>query len=43
MLLASQPLLGIFAGDQFVRDLAFLLEEPANVQALITRLENIRA
>jgi hypothetical protein len=39
ILLAAQPFLGLMTGDKLARDLAFLLEEPANVQQLIARLE----
>jgi hypothetical protein len=38
-LLASQPFVGWLTGDQVLRDLAALLEEPKNVERLIARLE----
>lgn len=39
VLLMAQPFLGMFAGDRFARDLAVFLDEPQNVQDLITYLE----
>jgi hypothetical protein len=40
MLLAAQPFLSFWWRDQDLRDLAFLLEDRANVDALIARLES---
>ena len=39
LLLAAQPFVGVLTGDAFARDLALLLEEPADVERLIRRLE----
>lgn len=39
LLFAAQPLVAWMAGDRLVRDLAFLLEDPGNVERLIARLE----
>ena len=39
MLLAAQPFVGLFAGDHLARDLAYLWEEPENIERLIARLE----
>jgi hypothetical protein len=38
-LLAAQPFLGVFTGDDFARDLALLFQDPAALQQLLTRLE----
>lgn len=38
-ILASQPFLGWLTGDRLLRDLAVFLEDPENVESLITRLE----
>ena len=39
LLLMAEPLLGIFVPDEKVRDLALLLEDRANVERLLQRLE----
>jgi len=39
LLLAAQPLLGVLTGDRLARELALLLEEPANVELLVARLQ----
>ena len=38
-MLAAQPFVGVFTGDQFAHDLALLLEDPQNIEQLVTRLE----
>lgn len=40
-LLAAEPFLSLLAGKRRSRDLALLLEEPANVERLIARLEEM--
>lgn len=39
LLFASQPFVSGFTGDRLIHDLAYLLEEPENVERLIRRLE----
>ncbi len=39
LLLAAQPFLGMFSADALARDLILFLDEPQNVQDLITYLE----
>lgn len=38
-LIAAQPFLGVFTGDEFARDMALLLDDPASVERLLNRLE----
>ena len=40
-LLFFQPLLGVMAGDDVVRDYAALLEDPTGVEHLLERLEQV--
>ncbi len=40
LLLFAQPVTGFFAIEALTRDLAFLLEEPENIERLIERLES---
>jgi hypothetical protein len=40
-LLFAQPLLGLFVGDGRALDLAMLLEDPASVELLIRRIEQV--
>ncbi len=39
LLLMAQPFVGVFAGDRLSREVAFLFEQPENVERLIARLE----
>jgi hypothetical protein len=39
LLFATQPFVGWLTGDRLIHDLAYLLEEPENVERLIARLE----
>ncbi len=39
LLLAAAPFVALLAGDRLARDLAFLCEEPENIERLIVRLE----
>lgn len=39
LLIAAQPFLGIVTGDEFARDFAVLLDDPASVELLLQRLE----
>ncbi len=39
LLLAAQPFFGFIAGETFSREVAFLWEEPENIERLIARLE----
>lgn len=39
LLIAAQPFLGIVTGDEFARDFAVLLEDPASLDLLIRQLE----
>jgi uncharacterized membrane protein YjdF len=39
MLFATQPFITWLTGERLVRDLAYFLEEPENVERLIARLE----
>ncbi len=39
LLLAAQPFIGVLTGDPLARDLAFLWEEPENIERLIAQLE----
>ena len=38
-LIAAQPFLGVFTGDEFAQDFAVLLDDPASVELLVNRLE----
>jgi len=38
-MLAAQPFVGVLTGDEFARDFALLLEDPQNIEQLVTRLE----
>lgn len=38
LLIAAQPLLGMFTGDGFARELAELIEDPQNIELLSARL-----
>jgi hypothetical protein len=39
LLFATQPFVAWLTGDRLIDDLAYLLEEPENVEQLIARLE----
>lgn len=39
-LIAAQPFVSMATGDQFARDIALVLEEPQNIEQLITQLES---
>jgi hypothetical protein len=39
LLFATQPFVAWLTGDRLIHDLAYLLEEPENIERLITRLE----
>ena len=39
-LLAAEPLLGVLGRDRLAQDLALLLQDPQNIELLLTRLEN---
>lgn len=38
-LFAAQPFLGVFIGDGAARELAELIQDPQNIELLVTRLE----
>jgi hypothetical protein len=38
-MLAAQPFLALVTGDAFARDIALLLQEPENIELLVTRLQ----
>ncbi len=38
-LLAAQPFLGVFIGEGAARELAELIQDPQNIELLVTRLE----
>ncbi len=40
LLLAMEPFVGLVMGDRLACELAFLWEEPENIERLIARLEN---
>jgi hypothetical protein len=42
MLYATQPFVGWLTGDRLIDDLAYLLEEPENLERLMARLEEQR-
>ncbi len=39
LLFAAQPFIGWLTGERLARDLAYLFEEPKNIERLISRLE----
>jgi hypothetical protein len=39
VLLAAQPFLGVFTGDEFARDFALLVQDPESIEQLVKRLE----
>ncbi len=39
MLFAAEPFIALATGQSFARDLAYLVEEPENVERLVSRLE----
>ncbi len=39
VLLAAQPFLGVVTGEKFAHDFALLIQDPQNVEQLVTRLE----
>lgn len=38
-LLAAQPFVGVFTGDEFARDFALVVQDPETIEQLVKRLE----
>jgi len=43
IMLAAEPFVGVFTGDEFIHDFALLIEDSQNIEQLVTALEATQA